>query len=96
MARIQGIDPRKTSFLMQQAFRSVRKIFGKDLTPQKNLGPRPARLLVEHDRRAAARRASQSSAAATLHRVVAHGGAHRLPVLNRHQFCRRQNVWTQR
>jgi hypothetical protein len=35
MARIQGIDPKKTSFLMQQAFRSVRKIFGKDLTPQK-------------------------------------------------------------
>ena len=35
MARIQGIDPKKTSFLMQQVFRSVRQIFGKDLTPQK-------------------------------------------------------------
>jgi hypothetical protein len=35
MARIQGIDPNKTSFLMRQVFRSVHKIFGKDLTPQK-------------------------------------------------------------
>lgn len=35
MARIQGIDPQKTSFLMRFVFRSVRKIFGKDLTPQK-------------------------------------------------------------
>jgi hypothetical protein len=35
MARIQGIDPNKTSFLMRFVFRSVRKIFGKDLTPQK-------------------------------------------------------------
>ena len=35
MARLEGIDPNKTSFLMKQVFRSVRKIFGKDLTPQK-------------------------------------------------------------
>lgn len=35
MARIEGIDPNKTSFLMRQVFRSVRKIFGKNLTPQK-------------------------------------------------------------
>ena len=35
MARIQGIESDKTSFLMRQVFRQVRKIFGKDLTPQK-------------------------------------------------------------
>ncbi len=35
MARIQGIDPYSTSFLMRQVFRQVRKVFGKDLTPQK-------------------------------------------------------------
>ena len=34
MARIRGIEPHKTSFLMRQVFRQVRKIFGKDLTPQ--------------------------------------------------------------
>jgi len=35
MARIEGIDPKKTSFLMQQVFKRVRKLLGKDLTPQK-------------------------------------------------------------
>ena len=35
MARIEGIDPNKTSFLMRFVFKQVRKLFGKDLTPQK-------------------------------------------------------------
>jgi len=35
MARVEGIDPRKTSFLMRLVFRQVHKLFGKDLTPQK-------------------------------------------------------------
>lgn len=35
MARIEGIDPNRTSFLMRQVFRKVRKILGRDLTPQK-------------------------------------------------------------
>ncbi|HXX18752.1 MAG TPA: hypothetical protein VEJ46_05075 [Candidatus Acidoferrum sp.] len=35
MARVEGIDPKKTSFLMRQVFARVRKILGKDLTPQK-------------------------------------------------------------
>lgn len=35
MARAQGIDPRKTSFLMRLIFKQVHRIFGKDLTPQK-------------------------------------------------------------
>lgn len=34
MARIAGIDPGKTSFLMRQVFHQVRKVLGKDLTPQ--------------------------------------------------------------
>ncbi len=34
MARIEGIDSHKASFLMRQVFRQVRKVFGKDLTPQ--------------------------------------------------------------
>ena len=35
MARIEGIDPQRTSFLMRQAFKKVRKMLGRDLTPQK-------------------------------------------------------------
>ena len=35
MARVAGIDPEKTSFLMRFIFNKVHKLFGKDLTPQK-------------------------------------------------------------
>ena len=35
MARTEGVDPQKTSFLMRQVFKKVRKLLGRDLTPQK-------------------------------------------------------------
>lgn len=35
MARIEGMSPEKTSFLMKMVFKRVRKMLGKDLTPQK-------------------------------------------------------------
>ena len=35
MARIEGVDPQKTSFPMRQVFKKVRKMLGRDLTPQK-------------------------------------------------------------
>jgi hypothetical protein len=35
MARIEGVDPQQTSFLMRQIFKKVRKMLGRDLTPQK-------------------------------------------------------------
>ncbi len=35
MARIEGVDPKQTSFLMRQVFRKIRKMLGRDLTPQK-------------------------------------------------------------
>jgi hypothetical protein len=35
MARIEGKDPQQTSFLMRQVFSKVRKVLGRDLTPQK-------------------------------------------------------------
>lgn len=35
MARVEGVDPKKTSFLMRQVFKKVRKALGRDLTPQK-------------------------------------------------------------
>jgi hypothetical protein len=34
MARIQGIDPKKAPFTMRFVFDKVRKILGRDLTPQ--------------------------------------------------------------
>ena len=35
MARIEGADPARTSFLMRQVFKKVRKVVGRDLTPMK-------------------------------------------------------------
>ena len=35
MARVRGLDPGKTSFFMSYVFSRVRKLLGKDLTPQK-------------------------------------------------------------
>jgi hypothetical protein len=35
MARVEGVDPKKTSFLMRQVFKKIRKVVGRDLTPQK-------------------------------------------------------------
>jgi hypothetical protein len=35
MARIEGMDPGQASFLMRQVFKKVRKLLGRDLTPQK-------------------------------------------------------------
>jgi hypothetical protein len=35
MARIEGVEPKQTSFLMRQVFKKVRKMLGRDLTPQK-------------------------------------------------------------
>ena len=35
MARVEGIDPRQTSILMRQVLKRVRKMLGRDLTPQK-------------------------------------------------------------
>jgi hypothetical protein len=35
MARVEGVDPRQTPFFMRQVFKKVRKMLGRDLTPQK-------------------------------------------------------------
>ena len=35
MARIEGIDPSKAPFLMRQVFKKVRRMLGRDITPQK-------------------------------------------------------------
>jgi hypothetical protein len=32
MARIEGFDPKQTSFLMRKVFKRVRKVLGRDLT----------------------------------------------------------------
>ena len=35
VARVEGVNPKQTSFLMRQVFKKVRKMLGRDLTPQK-------------------------------------------------------------
>jgi hypothetical protein len=35
MARIEGLDPARTSFAMRQVFGKIRKMLGRDLTPMK-------------------------------------------------------------
>jgi hypothetical protein len=35
MARVEGVNPERTSFPMRYVFRQVRKMLGRDLTPQK-------------------------------------------------------------
>jgi hypothetical protein len=35
MARVEGVNPQHTSFLMRYVFRKVHKMLGRDLTPQK-------------------------------------------------------------
>ena len=35
MARIEGIDPRRTTFAMRYVFKKVRLMIGRDLTTQK-------------------------------------------------------------
>ena len=35
MARIEGIDPKRAPFFMRQVFKKVRKLLGRDLTPQR-------------------------------------------------------------
>jgi hypothetical protein len=35
VARIEGVDPQRTSFGMRYVFKQVRKLLGRDLTPMK-------------------------------------------------------------
>jgi hypothetical protein len=35
MARVEGVDPKQTSLLMRLVFDKVRRLVGRDLTPQK-------------------------------------------------------------
>jgi hypothetical protein len=35
MARVEGVDPRQASLAVRQVFKKVRKMLGRDLTPQK-------------------------------------------------------------
>jgi hypothetical protein len=96
MARIEGIDPRQTSFLMRQVFKRVRKVLGRDLTPQK-ISARVPRVFWAD----ALGEWLLGQKAAVPHRLqmlltLRTAGAGRMSILNRRQFCRRQNVWLER
>lgn len=91
MARVEGVDPKQTSFLMRQVFKKVRKMLGRDLTPQK-ITARVPRVFWAFAPRMAARSEDAGPATPTVASDAANGGARRVSVLNRRQFCRRQNV----
>ena len=87
MARVEGIDPKQTSFLMRHVFKKVRKMLGRDITPQQIVARVPRVFWAD-------------GAAQWLlgENVVdaADCGAGRVPVLNRREFCRWQNVRAER
>jgi hypothetical protein len=35
MARVEGVDPQRTSFAMRYVFKKIRRMLGRDLTPQR-------------------------------------------------------------
>lgn len=47
MARVEGVDPSRTGFLMRYVFKKVRKALGRDLTPQKIVARVPRVFWVE-------------------------------------------------
>ena len=96
MARIEGVDPKQTSFLMRYVFTKVRKMLGRDLTPQKIAARVPrvfwAGVLGEW----LLGQKSGGAAETTDACHPSHSGAGRLSVLNRRKFCWRQNEWIKR
>ena len=90
--RVERSDPRQTSFPMRQVFKKVRKILGRDLTPQKS--QRECRTCsVSQNGGWGRKRGSTTSADAA---DASDRRAGWVSFLNRCQFCRRQNVWFER
>ena len=88
MARVEGIDPRQTSFPMRQVFKKVRKMLGRDR------GPSAARVLDKCSRRMVARAESGGPATAAnaldaADRDAGHDAGVRKPEKARHEPARR-------
>jgi hypothetical protein len=92
MARVEGIDPRQTSFLMRQVFQESAQDVGPRPDAAKGRSPSAQGVLGKCARGVAAGTESGGAAKAA-HAVDAPNcRAGWVPVLNRCQFCRGQNV----
>ncbi len=96
MARIEGIEPKQTSFLMRQVFKKVRKVLGRDLTPQKIVARVPRVFWVSALTEWLLGQKAQGSATVEIDDYAADCGSDRVSVLNRFQFCGLQNIWDER
>ena len=82
MARVEGVDPKQTSFLMRQVFNKVRKLVGRDLTPQKITARVPRVFWAFNLAELLLGQKAKVSAAPAYDYPAAHGRACRMSVLN--------------
>ena len=92
MARIEGVDPQKTSFPMRYVFKKIRKMLGRDLTPQKIAARVPRVFWVTTFTEYLLGQKAKVPQRLRSILLPAHGGTGRLSVLNRRQLCRWQNL----
>ena len=84
MARVEGVDPRQTSFAMRQVFKRVRKMLGqRNLHAAEDRRSSAASVLGERSRRMAIGTKSSGPATTSNAAHVANGDAGRLSILNR-------------
>jgi hypothetical protein len=90
MARIEGLEKKQAPWHLRWFYSTMRKMFGKELTPVKLQMGLPGLVLGQH--RHGGRIGPQAQSIAAPHSVGegAHRGARGLSVLSGHQFCRRQ------
>jgi hypothetical protein len=89
--RVEGIDPKQAPFAIRQVFRQVRKILGRDLTPQKIVAqvPRVFWLNVLSEW-LLGERANVPQRQRML--LTLRSRPRRLSILSGREFCRWQNV----
>ena len=96
MARVEGIDPKRTGSVMRYVFEKVRQTLGPRFNTAENRRSSAGRILGEGSYRMGVRREGESPAAIEGAGAAQDGGAHWVPVLNRRQLCRQQNVRVER
>jgi hypothetical protein len=82
MARVEGVDPKQTSFLMRQVFNKVRKMLGRDLTPQKIVARVPRVFWASALTELAVRSKGGHPATLAIAGFATHCGTGGMPVLN--------------
>lgn len=96
MARISGLEKEPAPWHLRWFYGVMRKMFGKDLTPAKVQMRLPRARVGQHCHGNFSW--SEATCLTALHSIGKNPGrgARRLPILNRHQFCRGQKGWLER